>query len=139
MKITHPFVGVIKALTLDERTLAYVAKLPALPTVELTEPYEKAYWAKLGPVPVGTYTDPATRQAEKAVEGLYHALRGQKITRHRVAVALNLVSADQVDDIRDRLYERAAKITPGAPGVSVGSTKFVADVIATEAAKAAAS
>lgn len=141
MNITHPFHGVIKALTLDDLVKAYVAKLPELPTIEMEKPYVKAYWAKLGSVPAGTYTDPDTKEAEKAVEGLYHALKGAKITRHRVAVALNLVSADQVDAIRDRLYGANALVSRGAPGVSVNSIhpKYVKDVIAAQAARRAAS
>jgi hypothetical protein len=135
MEITHPFAGAIKALVLPPEVTAYVGRIKELPTVELPA-YSKAYWAKLGDVPAGTYTDPNTAQAERAVEGLYHALKGTKVTRHRVAVALNLQSADDVDDIRKRLMERNAKIWRGAPGISVHSTKYVADVIATQAAKA---
>jgi hypothetical protein len=138
MNITHPFADADKTLVLPDQVKAYVAKLPELPTVQMDKPYLKAYWAKkLGLVPAGTYTDPTTREAEKAVEGLYHCLKGTKITRHRVAVALNLVSADQVDDIRERLMERNAKIYRGAPGVSVHSTRYVKDVIADQAAKQA--
>jgi len=139
MKITHPFHGRIKGTTLTPEIIAYVARLKDLPTIQLEKPYLKAYWEPtLGMVPAGTYSDPDAAATERAVEGLYHALKGAKITRHRVAVALNLVSADQVDDIRDRLEARGALITRGAPGVSVNSTKHVADVIAGQAAKQAA-
>lgn len=136
MKITHPFAGRIKGTELPPQVTAHVARIKELPQVELPA-YAKAYWAKLGDVPAGFYSDPSTAQAEKAVEALYHALKGAKITRHRVAVALNFQSADDVDAIRDRLEARGALITHGAPGVSVNSTKYVGDVIAAQAARQA--
>jgi hypothetical protein len=137
MEITHPFFGLNKTTELSDQVKAYVARIKELPTVELPE-YEKAYWMpKFGKVPAGTYSDPTTAQAEKAVEALYHALKGAKITRHRVAVALNFQSADDVDDIRDRLYARGALIWEGAPGISVHSTRPVADVLKVQAAKRA--
>lgn len=134
MEVTHPFANATKALVLDPLVLAYVARIKELPQIDC-DVYVKAYWKAIGVVPAGRYSDPSTAQAERAVEGLYHALKGAKITRHRVAVALNFQSADQVDAIRDRLMARNAQITSGRPGISVNSTKPVKDVIAAQAAK----
>lgn len=134
MELLHPFIGVRRELELDDEVRAYVASIPLLPQVECPAPYVKPRWKAWGLiVPPGTYSDPSTPAAERAVEGLYHALKGRKITRQRVALALNFQSADQVDSVRARLYKEGAPIWRGAPGVSVHSTKPVEDVIAVQA------
>ena len=139
MDIIHPFANLDKTVVLPDEVVKAVKAIPLPPQVEC-DAYLKPYWKKFneGMVPAGQYTDPGTAQAEKAVERLYHALKGAKITRHRVAIALNLQSADQVDAIRDRLYARNAQIWTGRPGVSVHSTRPVKDVIKAQAEKQAA-
>lgn len=139
MEVNHPFAGARKALVIPAEVAAYVASLKPLPTKVYDLGYTKKYWADmgLGDVPAGVYTDPEGAGVAQAVEGLYHHLKGAKITRHRVAVALNLRSADDVDAIRAGLYGAGAGVSRGRPGVSVNSidaTKWV-NVLEAQASK----
>jgi hypothetical protein len=129
MKITHPFAGIHKSLELSEQVTAYVASIRKdLPTVARGD-RTKTYWKEhqiglkgkpLGLVPAGNYTDPSTKEAQAAVVGLYKALKGTPISRHKVAVALNFQVSDDVDTVRDALKEAGVKdVDPGAKGRSV--------------------
>lgn len=103
MKINHPFKGDRKGTTLDPEVVAWVGKLANLPQATY-EKYDKVYWrgsGKGGIVPAGRYTDPTTKQCAKAVADIHAAF--PKLTRHRIAIALNIQSADQLDKVRATL------------------------------------
>lgn len=103
MKINHPFHGDRKGTTLPIEVRKYVAALPPLPRKRFPQ-YAKAYWngsGKGGLVPAGLYTDPQSPKTAAAVLAMHKAFPA--LTRHRMAIALCLQSADQLDDIRYEL------------------------------------
>jgi hypothetical protein len=129
----HPYAGLTKRLTVSADVEKYVAGLKELPTVpheERVKPYWKEQGLRvkgkdgkdlgLGVVPAGDYTDPSTKEAKAALAGLYRALKGQPISRHLAAVALNFQVSDDVDEVRAALKADGVKdIDPGDRGRSV--------------------
>jgi hypothetical protein len=109
MKVIHPYANSAKWLNVDGDLLAYVESLAELPAIKYDERQER-YWQdqglqpegvdKPGLIPAGEYTDPTTPEAKAALIGLYKALGGTPITRHRVAVALNFRCYVDVDAVR---------------------------------------
>lgn len=133
MKIKHPYAGLTKRLTVPADVEKYVLglkELPAVPHKERVKPYWKEQGLRvkgkdgkdlgLGVVPAADYTDPSTKEAKAALAGLYRALKGQPISRHLAAVALNFQVSDDVDEVRAALKADGVKdIDPGDRGRSV--------------------
>lgn len=148
MKVHHPYANVAKWLTVDGAILDYVKQLPELPTTKYDERQER-YWQdqglhpegvdKPGLIPAGDYTDPSTPEAKAALLGLYKALGGMPITRHRVAVALNFRCYADVDAVRKTFTEEDLKVVEkGGRGRRVRWIVAEAEAAAAEAAEAEA-